>query len=493
MHKEHLAVPREILDLILDHVAQEPRNKCLPTLRSCSLAHSTFVASCQKRIFIEVSLLSPPTDPGLIQMLPFVRGLSFVDTVTRNSRLASYVERLTYFLCEGDLILNFADYHLKKKQIVDAIATLPNLTHLAIRPAEMWPYYSLVSIDDETMGALLSILQRGHLRSLILHRVRCGVEILPAVGHLETLTLFHIRFIDADHLATPRSSLANDRKGKRVRDLTCDDFSYEEVNQYLSRMEEDWRNEVYTGPGDSTPFGRVERLAIYVFDSQGTFIVDPSKLFQQATCLQSLSITCGLEAPRIIEQDQAPLSPLQELNTSSFTTLTYLSIRLLIHLNRPHFAILHPYCGLCESSLPKLQALQSFCIQLILQGHFNVDESSFGTQWGQLPDALTKTGAFPHLKEVAVGVMIRVPLQEGDDDAYPPTKDAADDLRHRLAISVYPAQFQALEARNAEGSLTFTFEIEVSTGPWIYLRGCAVKEREKLLYGAPRSPVAMLY
>ncbi|KAJ3501337.1 hypothetical protein NMY22_g18964 [Coprinellus aureogranulatus] len=463
MSTERLALPRELLDLILDHVTQEPRHEHLPTILSCSAR--TFICRTMPATDLQggISLLSTcgtrVEDSGAIHGGALIRG-------HHHSQSPSGF----------------------RKVVLDAMAKLPNLAHLVIQPAGLRRHHSLIPIDDETTATLLRILDASRLRSLTLYRVKCRVDVLPAIIHLETLSLFHVGFIDAYNLAQRRSRLPQETQRERVRALTCDRFSYEEVNQYLSRMEESWRDDSYDGPGDYTPLRHVKKLRIYFSDSQGIFIPDEDqgKLLQQAVCLSSLSITCNLTEPRILSQDQAPQSPLKGLNASSLITITHLSIRLLVHIDHPHFAIRHPFCGLCkEESLLRLRMLQSFQISLILQGYFDVDQSSFGDQWSQLSDVLTKPNAFAKLKEVGVIVMIRVPPAGDEGSIGPASRRAAENFRNQLSTLVYPAQFQALEGRNAEGMFAFSFEIEISTGPWIYLRDCEVEERERALHRAP--------
>lgn len=195
MRPPHSPLPREITDLILDELALDLSTERLPTLLACATSHSSFVETCQKHIFREVTLLSPPAAPEERATGVFVKTLSFCATICTCPRLASYVQHLTYHLDSRDTRLEFIDHHLKSKTVLDAMGRLPNLVGLVVK-SDSPRFHWIPTVGHETTQALVSILWKVQLQSLALIQIRCDMRIVRDLPRAKSLSLFGVAFVD---------------------------------------------------------------------------------------------------------------------------------------------------------------------------------------------------------------------------------------------------------------------------------------------------------
>lgn len=110
-----------------------------------------------------------------------------------------------------------------------------------------------------------------------------------------------------------------------------------------------------------------------------------------------------------------------------------------------------------------LTALKTLHLTIILQGDLplGVDRDHFlGPQWGRLSRTLSALCATLDLRTVSILVHIRA-LDYVSVETY---LDDARELQRAIVERVYPTQFLELEKLQKEGSVTFSFKVEVSVG-----------------------------
>jgi hypothetical protein len=176
----------------------------------------------------------------------------------------------------------------------------------------------------------------------------------------------------------------------------------------------------------------------------------------------------------LIGTSQDPL--LQRLNPLSFATLSHLTYSLICELSaeaESDFQLEDPYYGLADT-LAGFTHLESLQINLAFYGQLgHVDgETSFGPQWGTICDTLASPGAFPTLKDVSV--VIHVCTVDHESIGITPCWQFVDPqgperFREQVFESVYPAQFQSLIELDAVGTMSFSFAVKLSTGPYAQL------------------------
>lgn len=93
-------LPEDIILLIVEHIASEPRDWGLSILLSFSLANSAFLSQCQKHIFSNVRLKPVYNNSQRSQSLELIEGhkrsILFIKAVSQNPALGLYVQHLDY-------------------------------------------------------------------------------------------------------------------------------------------------------------------------------------------------------------------------------------------------------------------------------------------------------------------------------------------------------------------------------------------------------------
>jgi hypothetical protein len=169
-----------------------------------------------------------------------------------------------------------------------------------------------------------------------------------------------------------------------------------------------------------------------------------------------------------LDMTQVPgiwLPLLQHLHPASFKALTHLSLGISTSLfKQGHWqgglTILDPYLGLCDTPLANFVALETLEINLVFRGSLDVHvASSFGAQWGELCDVLTRRDAFPKLRRVGISTCVVAAGGPGIGANRPLANLFAETFDY-----IVRPQFRALEVLDSEGVLDFSFSVSVVTG-----------------------------
>jgi hypothetical protein len=164
--------------------------------------------------------------------------------------------------------------------------------------------------------------------------------------------------------------------------------------------------------------------------------------------------------------DEGPNFPslLSNLNPESFSTLSHLTIRIFSSLETRYEAIRTPYGRSWSEILPRIQMLEFLEFYIVFQGEFQVDTSSFGDQWGEIPGIFASgKHHFPHLREVKTTVHVRL-----IEDDYMEERDRTDaeEFRKNIQNLVYPLYFLQLKTTQSQGpQVDYSFKVESSAGP----------------------------
>ena len=150
-------------------------------------------------------------------------------------------------------------------------------------------------------------------------------------------------------------------------------------------------------------------------------------------------------------------------NSESFITLTHLTIRIVSSLQTRYEDIRTPYGGPWSEILPRIKMLEFLEFNIVFQGDFDVYDSSFGDQWGEVPEIFASGKYhFPHLREFKTTVHVR--LIE-DDWMEERDKTDAEVFRKSIEDLVYPRHFLPLETMQTEGPrVDYSFKVESSVG-----------------------------
>lgn len=170
-------LPTEIVDNIIEKLAEGPKRSCIQALLSCSVASRSFRGPCQQRIFRDVTLASPPISrisQSNLVVHPqtysiFRRTRLFVDVVTRNACLSAHVEHLTYELTSVTHYSSERDCR-DRDYVLSSFPLLPNVKAFTLGVHNPEEDLSLaISLSDEpTERAMLAMIRRPQVQSLAL-------------------------------------------------------------------------------------------------------------------------------------------------------------------------------------------------------------------------------------------------------------------------------------------------------------------------------------
>ncbi|KAJ3508662.1 hypothetical protein NMY22_g16542 [Coprinellus aureogranulatus] len=455
MHEQRL--PTELLERIVDKLAEAPRDECLPTLISCATASSAMKDISQKYIFETVTMHSPystaskwyqhrtlPTtdERGSLAVIHSLcnRTKLLVATLARNPRLGLYARKLIFRFNSQESQLSEADL-LYNRTLLDTIDNLPNLVSLDCGTYDRtaWPLQSN-SVTDK----LYAVIHRPTLRSLRLYEARCfHVGTLEAAPGLQEL--FLMCCVDwRQRPGIPKSGSPL----KSLKLLTCD-----------------WPSLYFAGPSKFADLSQIQEL---------DFIVDAFRdlsegsrynydLLSKAECLRELKMTF-----RWAISHAAASRSLRCLNSLSFRTLSHLDMRFLVGLgsaSEPEDANYDdPYFGSFGTSLFDLEVLEYLRIETIIQwdtwkhGFFRHIDA-----WLAPTYSLSRPGSLPKLSAVSILARIRVAMYgEYKED----TTRSARELYNWLCDTVKP-KFHKLETSRVEQPFNFSFGVAISEEPYI--------------------------
>lgn len=150
--------------------------------------------------------------------------------------------------------------------------------------------------------------------------------------------------------------------------------------------------------------------------------------------------------------------PLSGLNPDSFASLSHLSLHTVSSIFTPSFEIDFPYGCPWKDALMKTTAIEYFNLHAELHCYSDIQPSSFGSQWGDIPDLLGDSTQLPLLKEVHV--LIQHSDRRGSRRRTEPMT-----VSDSVAAQVYPQWSSPLKRRLEEGKLlSFSYKAEAMAG-----------------------------
>ncbi|TEB20141.1 hypothetical protein FA13DRAFT_271569 [Coprinellus micaceus] len=245
-------IPDELIQLIIDNLAQETREGCAEDLLSCSLAHNALRHAAQKHLFETVQLWpSPPSlqDPPPYQAALDERALLFVQLLKKNPALGLHVRRLDYQV--NQFPRNDED---RLDDLLQAIEMMPNVTDLTLgyrRIVVPWteghrmlmapiPRELVFQNRKGTSGedphsrwkrAVVALIQRTQLKTLRLAKIR----ILPLYSLSPSIRTLYLQD-SSFSLDRPLEPFEN--RCVKLESLNCeDDEAVNFVDDYLKAEE----------------------------------------------------------------------------------------------------------------------------------------------------------------------------------------------------------------------------------------------------------------
>lgn len=91
-----ISIPLELLNLFIEHLAQQPSESSIPGLLSCSLVNSAFRDICQKYIFASIRLWPEKPNHPSEDRVPSHTASLVIRSLLENPGLGAYVRRLDY-------------------------------------------------------------------------------------------------------------------------------------------------------------------------------------------------------------------------------------------------------------------------------------------------------------------------------------------------------------------------------------------------------------
>lgn len=175
-------VPTELVDIILENLANDGLEISKTALRSFCLAGKALVPLCQKRLFREVVLqpdvFEMPT--GLVESRHNITRL-FAKLVQERPHLADYVRHLTYRYSNGGEVGKVVEEALKKLRLV---------SHLELHVENPWETGTTYFSDGPRHAqAILSLVQRPQLRTLVLRNMELPMYALANCMQLRSIEL----------------------------------------------------------------------------------------------------------------------------------------------------------------------------------------------------------------------------------------------------------------------------------------------------------------
>ncbi|KAJ3509352.1 hypothetical protein NMY22_g16325 [Coprinellus aureogranulatus] len=229
----------ELLQDIIEKLAEGPREEWLPALITCARAHSAFTDASQKRIFEEVTLYSHPSGtyegaqpPVLGIRTPegdaiFERTRQFAIAVEGNAKLASYVKKLTYRFNQGSL-------H-NSRFLLNAIRRMTSVVELTVGVYTLQADRGItgLGIDGDTVSAIVTLMEQPHLKAIRFEGVLGFLlESMRASPGLRTLSLKEFAHSPGE-FGLPSEKLL---KTANLETLICDGISMQDgINFCLSR------------------------------------------------------------------------------------------------------------------------------------------------------------------------------------------------------------------------------------------------------------------
>jgi hypothetical protein len=190
-------LPNEMLELIVEHMALNPREECIGDLLSCSLASSAFISTCQKHIFhtVKIWIHAPLQDrhPSSETLEYHQRALQFIQIVIRNPSLGLYVQHLSHYVT-STLCDDYDGLH----DILRAFDAMPNIITLELGHRSASPLWG----SGRGMGLGFGPGLRGAAPGSSWIRWREGVSGIVARPQLGTLRLRSIENFPIDALST---------------------------------------------------------------------------------------------------------------------------------------------------------------------------------------------------------------------------------------------------------------------------------------------------
>ncbi|KAJ3504557.1 hypothetical protein NMY22_g17882 [Coprinellus aureogranulatus] len=272
------ALPNELLELCIDHLALKPREDCIQDLISCSLANSALLAQCQRYIFHTVYLwVYVPVEgrPPSAETLDYHRRSQLlIRTITCNPSLGLHVRRLSHRVTSipGD---NYEELDV----ILHAFELMPNVLDFELghrrpeAPLGSWlgpgVTFKLEQAQWRWNGGISAIIGNPQLRTLRLEDVfAMPIDQLPSGLHE-----LHLRRATFGNALNERRT--STRKRKQIQVLTCDTLSALSLGVYYKE--------------DLTPFGvdlsQLKKLSFHLQLRAGT------QLIRQSRCLEELELT----------------------------------------------------------------------------------------------------------------------------------------------------------------------------------------------------------
>ncbi|KAJ3500800.1 hypothetical protein NMY22_g19141 [Coprinellus aureogranulatus] len=465
------ALPKELIDLIIEHLAEAPPFEYPSALLSFSLASSSFLDQCQQLIFQAVRLrpihrIGPDAQDTLTSesLKNNKRASLFIKAISRNPTLGQYVRRLDY---QTTILPRNVDPDLE--ELICALELMPNIDDFAVgTPVSIWHSNSYGPAGFSTAettawpetsrwrGAMRDVMRRPRLRTLRLNNM---TEV--PLDHLSSgIRDLHL---DKTRIAIPNPTIPPGDLSSlpiELKSFTTDSFSIEDdIDRYLQAV---------AGSHPTSVVLDLSRLRALKFEDPPS-----GRLLNQATCLETLEIYLRWSSdlpPKEFRQ-----SFLRDLHPSSWNTLSHLKIRVATgyhNCEEPELE-LDPYAGVCGGSLRALVNIQHLQFDVGIIGRHYRFTPRF-EEWRQLPDILSEPNSLPKLRRLAIEAHVRliVPKRRADGWLHPALEDpteqnirrnveSAEAFCRALSQLVYIAQFRPAITFRPELDLLFVAEASI--------------------------------
>ncbi|KAJ3520767.1 hypothetical protein NMY22_g12602 [Coprinellus aureogranulatus] len=394
------ALPNELLELCIDHLAFKPREDCIQDLISCSLANSALLAQCQRYIFHTVNLwlYVPDGDraPSAETLDYHHRSLLFIQAIIYNPSLALHVQCLSHRITsipwngyEGmdsmlrafELMPNIVDFELAHRRPAPVIGPVEHIE---------FAFRAEGSIGSQWKECIMSIVGRPTLRALALRNI-FGFPINGISPSIRDLHLKESSF-DLQDVST-MGSIAKGESQNQLRVLACDAKTLRPFTRvYLESAPQ------HAGP-PKIDLSTLQKLSVEL-----TIITAEAQLqllLGQSTCLRELEIRVG----RSIRSQfiRSTISPIRSLQPASMATLSCLTIHDDAFFSVGETLHTQPYTSVVGDVLLELKRLKTLRYNMTWSGLLTVDPDTFtSNRWDSLPNLLAQPDACPLLQEVTI-------------------------------------------------------------------------------------------